>query len=220
MTKFNLTYVEMNPSESVIATVIWMHGLGADGHDFADIVPQLKLAGVRFIFPHAPIRPVSLNGGYPMRAWYDIHGLDFNSREDAVGIQDSAKLIDELIQREIESGIPAEKILLAGFSQGGALALYCGLRHPKKLAGIMALSAYLPQSKMLVQEASEANKRIPIFMAHGTQDNVVDVKLAEYSHERLQGLSYQVDFHYYPMAHSVCFEEIQTLADWVAKIIY
>lgn len=215
----NLSAVEINPSTKPEATIIWLHGLGADGHDFVDIVPQLNLPNVRFIFPHAPVRPITLNGGYPMRGWYDIYDLIDRSREDEIGVRESAELIDALIQREIDNGIPTEKILLAGFSQGCAMALYSGLRYPKKLGGILGLSGYLPLAKTLAAEASELNKTIPIFMAHGTQDQIVNVQFAEQSRDVLESLGYAINFHYYPMAHSVCADEVKAIAEWFRQTL-
>lgn len=214
MTSNILPFLEINSSKNPCASVIWLHGLGADGHDFVDLVPQLNLPDVRFVFPHAPVRPITLNNGFPMRAWYDIHGLNFGAREDETGVRESAKLVDQLIQQERDKGMPAEKIFLAGFSQGGAMALYCGLRYPKKLAGVLALSCYLPAAKNLVNEISDANKNIPIFMAHGIQDEIVNIKLAEYSRDCLQQLNYQIDFRIYPMAHSLCVDEVRDIAKW------
>lgn len=219
MTTNILPFVEINSSKNPCATVIWLHGLGADGHDFVDLVPQLNLPNVRFVFPHAPVRPITLNSGFPMRAWYDIHGLEFGTREDEEGVHASAKLIDQLIQQEIDNGMPAEKIFLTGFSQGGAMALYCGLRYPKKLAGILALSSYLPVAKTLAHEMSDVNKSIPIFMAHGTQDEIVNIKLAEYSRGFLQQLKYQIDFRIYHMAHSVCADEVRDIAKWIRQLM-
>lgn len=216
--KNKLAYFEVNSTAKAYATVIWLHGLGADGYDFVDIVPQLNLPNVRFVFPHAPVRPVSLNGGYPMRAWYDIYDLTNREREDEEGVRESAQQIDALIQQEITNGIPTEKIFLAGFSQGAAMALYCGLRYPKKLGGILALSGYLPIAKTLAAQASDANKNIPIFMAHGKQDQVVDVNFGERSRDVLEELNYKVDFNYYDMAHSLCVDEVKDIAKWLQTI--
>jgi phospholipase/carboxylesterase len=199
--------------------VIWLHGLGADGHDFEPIVPELGLElPVRFVFPHAPVRPVTINGGMAMRAWYDIMGFDRNAKEDAAGIRASAAAVTELIDHEIGRGIPAERIALAGFSQGGAIALHTALREPRALAGVLALSTYLPLANTLASERSAANAEIPIFMAHGTQDSVLPLALGESSRRALETLGYAVDWHAYPMPHSVCLEEIGAIGAWLAAL--
>jgi phospholipase/carboxylesterase len=222
MTKELLDFVETNPPGAANASVILMHGLGADGHDFASIVPQLNLTGklsVRFVFPHAPVRPITINAGYQMRAWYDILGFDKNQREDEKGIADSAMAIEALIEQEISRGIPTERIVLAGFSQGGAMALYCGLRYPRPLGGILALSTYLPIAKTLAAQANHANKSVPIFMAHGAQDPVLPLEWATITDETLKALGYKVDFHTYPMAHTVCADEVLDIKKWFEKIL-
>ncbi|MDN5937278.1 MAG: alpha/beta hydrolase [Salinisphaera sp.] len=199
------------------ASVIWLHGLGADGHDFEPIVPELGLpmdAGVRFIFPHAPVRPVTLNAGMAMRAWYDIAGLDPGSREDGDGITASTIEVQALIAAEVAAGIAPERMVLAGFSQGGALALHAGLRHPQPLAGLIGLSTYLPLRGELDQ-AHAANRATPVFMAHGSADPVLPQALGETSRDLLQGAGYTVEWHSYPMAHQVCLEEIQALGHWL-----
>lgn len=219
MSKLSLDCVEIAPKSTPTASIIWLHGLGADGHDFVDIVPQLGLSSVRFIFPHAPVRPITLNAGYPMRAWYDIHGLDRFAKEDEEGIRASAAMVNQLIQHEIAQGIPSDKIVLAGFSQGGAMALYSGLCYPQKLAGILALSCYLPLATQIAIEASAANKEIPVFMAHGSMDDIVNISLGEYSCQYLQNLGYNIEFHRYSMAHNVSLEEISDVAQWLKKIL-
>lgn len=215
-----LNIVELNPKGEPKISVIWLHGLGADGHDFVPIVTELNLpetAGIRFVFPHAPQRPVTLNNGYIMRAWYDIYP-DFGD-EDEVGIRVTQQQINDLIEQEIKRGIPAEKIILAGFSQGGAMALYCGLRYVHKLGGILALSTYLPLATQLVQEANMANQTIPIFMAHGRFDEIIYLNWAEQSLAFLQQHGYTVDFHVYAMAHQVCNEELQDIRNWLLRQI-
>lgn len=199
-------------------TVIWLHGLGADGHDFEPIVPELlrpDWPAIRFIFPHAPVQPVTINGGVRMRSWYDIVGVDLNAQQDEAGIRASAAFVGTLIQREIERGIPAERILLAGFSQGGAIVLTAGLRHTQRLGGIIALSTYLPLAWTLEAEAAPANRQTPIFMAHGTMDPVVALPRAEASRDALNAMAYPVEWHQYPMPHSVSIEEIRDLTKWL-----
>lgn len=217
-----LEFVEVNPSAKPTASIIWLHGLGADGHDFVNIVPELNLPkdlALRFVFPHAPVRPVTLNAGYEMRAWYDIKGLDAASRQDEVGIQESTQAIHGLIEKEKQLGIPVDRIILGGFSQGGAIALYCGLRYPQRLAGIMALSTYLPLSATLPQEISEANRDTSIFMVHGNDDQVLPLQWALGSRDILLELAYPVEFKIYPMPHSVCAEEIKDIANWIKKVL-
>jgi phospholipase/carboxylesterase len=211
----------INPQSDASAAIIWLHGLGADGHDFEAIVPELGLPdqhGVRFIFPHAPMRPVTINGGFVMRAWYDVLGPDFKSREDEAGIRASAKDLSELVEEQIRAGIPASRIVLAGFSQGGAMVLHTALRFPQRLAGVVALSTYLPLAATLEAEAGPANKDVPIWMAHGVSDNVIPFSYGEDSRNLLQRLQYQVDWHTYPMAHGVCTEEIRDLALWLREL--
>jgi phospholipase/carboxylesterase len=199
-------------------SIIWMHGLGADGHDFEPLVPQLLGPGspaIRFVFPHAPVRPVTVNNGYAMRAWYDIISIDRRAREDTAGIQSSGSAIDALIRAENQSGVPSERILLAGFSQGGAMALHTALRCPDRLAGVIALSCYLPRAGELAAERAEKNRDIPIFMAHGTQDPVVTFAFGEESRRHLAQLGYSVEWHPYPMPHSLCEAEVQDLKRWL-----
>lgn len=204
------------------ATVIWLHGLGADGHDFVPIVPELHLApnlAVRFIFPHAPHRPVTLNNGYVMRAWYDIKALALQAQEDAAGIHASEQLVRQLLQAELDAGIPAQRIVIAGFSQGGAIALQTALRYPQRLAGVMPLSTYLPLRDKLATEASAANRDLPIFMCHGRQDPVVPLQLGEHSRALLVSLGYAVDFRLYDMPHSVCAAEVSDIAAWLSRVL-
>ena len=214
-----LNAIELTTGEAPQLAVIWMHGLGADGHDFEPIVPELRLGiPVRFVFPHAPMRPVTINGGMAMRAWYDILGFDRHAKEDAAGIRASATAVGELIEREIERGIPSERIVLAGFSQGGAVALHTALREPRPLAGVLALSTYLPLAASLASERSAANAGVPIFMAHGTSDSVLPFSLGESSRRALEALGYVVDWRSYSMAHSVCLEEIGAIGAWLAAL--
>jgi phospholipase/carboxylesterase len=202
-------------------SVIWLHGLGASGHDFVPMVPELQLpdsAAIRFVFPHAPQRPVTINGGMVMSAWYDIVASEFDVCEDAAGIRHSQQQIEALIDHEIESGVPADHIVLAGFSQGGALALHTGLRYPRALAGIMVLSGYLPLAKCVADELSAANRAIPIFMAHGEHDPIVPLALAGESWQQLEALGYQPEWHCYEMQHSVCIEEIWDISRWLRTV--
>ena len=211
--------IEIQTASKPAASIIWLHGLGADGHDFEPIVPELKLAKpVRFVFPHAPVRPVTINQGMRMRAWYDI--LQFGGGpEDDAGIRASQRLAEELISKEKKKGLPAEKIVMAGFSQGGAIALQTALRYPERLAGVLALSAYLPQAASLQSERSPANQGIPIFMAHGRYDDIIPPRRADESRKLLEAAGYRVEWHEYPMPHSVCAEEIADIAAFLARIV-
>jgi phospholipase/carboxylesterase len=203
-------------------SVIWLHGLGADGHDFEPIVPELRLPsdhGVRFVFPHAPERPVTVNGGMRMRAWYDIAGVDLASKEDEEGISESTGIVEALIAREKELGVPASRIILAGFSQGGAVALHAGLRHAERLGGIMALSAYLLVADRLWDGMSAGNRLTPIFQAHGEQDPVVPMELAAYSRDRIAAVRPGPEWHTYSMPHSVCGEEIGDIRAWLVNTV-
>jgi len=215
-----LETIEIETGPSPRAAVIWMHGLGADGHDFEPIVPELGMPGagpgVRFVFPHAPMQPVTINGGAVMRAWYDVTG---DGRQDAAGIRSSQARVEALIARERARGVAARSIVLAGFSQGGAVALQTGLRHPERLAGILALSTYLPLPDTLAQEASKANRDIPIFMAHGTQDPLIPLSWAARSRDHLTSLGFAVEWREYPMPHSVCAEEIADVGRWLRAIL-
>ena len=214
-----LDAIEITTGDAPRLAVLWLHGLGADGHDFEPIVPELRLrVPVRFVFPHAPVRPVTINGGMAMRAWYDILGFDRRAKEDAAGIRASAAAVTELVGRELERGMPSERIVLAGFSQGGAIALHTALRSPTPLAGVLALSTYLPLAATLAGERSAANASIPLFMAHGTDDPVLPLELAETSRRALEALGYVVDWHAYPMAHSVCMEEVRTIGAWLEAL--
>jgi phospholipase/carboxylesterase len=217
-----LDCIEVTTNENPTAAVIWMHGLGADGSDFVPIVRELDLTGcpgIRFIFPNADSIPVTINGGYVMPAWYDILAMDLVRKEDEVGLRKSQKQIDALIEREIERGISAEKIVLAGFSQGCAMTLQTGLRFPQKLAGLMCLSGYLPIHSTVTAEHHPANKATPIFMAHGRGDGVVTIDRAEQSRDFLHALGYTIEWHEYLMQHSVCEEEITDIGHWLQRLL-
>ena len=220
-----LETIEIETGKNPAAAIIWMHGLGADGNDFVPIAHELDLPrapAIRFVFPHAPMRPVTINNGYVTRAWYDVSFDDLEGRSrsaDEQGVRESQAQISALIEREIKRGSAADKIVLAGFSQGGAIALQTGLRHNVKLAGVMALSTYLPLAESLPQEAAPANARTPIFMAHGTLDPIVPYLFGVNSKTFLAGLGYQVEWHEYPMQHSVCPQEIQDIAKWLTSIL-
>jgi phospholipase/carboxylesterase len=212
--------VETGPNPS--AAVIWLHGLGADGHDFEPIVPELVRPGeraLRFVFPHAPVRPVTLNNGYAMRAWYDIAALDRRTAEDEPGIRASQATIDALIRQENARGIASARIVIAGFSQGGAMALFAGIRYPEKLAGIMGLSCYLLLAPRLLPERNSANDATPIFLAHGSQDPVVAPMLGAEARRQLEAAGYQVQWHTYSMPHSVCPQEVADIATWLRSVL-
>lgn len=216
------TSVILEPLTPPTASVIWMHGLGADGNDFVPIVPELRLPAslsVRFIFPHAPMRPVTWNNGYVMRAWYDIKALGLRAEEDASGIHQSEQSIRRMIQHELDQGIVANKIVIAGFSQGGAMALQVALRYSQGLAGVMPLSTYLPLRDTLKDEANIANKDVPILMCHGKQDPVVPYELGDQSRRLLEEHGYTVDFRSYNMPHSVCAEEVMDISTWLQKVL-
>ncbi|HYN53399.1 MAG TPA: alpha/beta fold hydrolase [Methylotenera sp.] len=206
-------------SSKINASVIWLHGLGADGYDFEPIVHELNLPNVRFILPHAPDMAITRNNGYIMPAWYDVYGLTPISKEDDAGIRNSENYINTLIQLEIDKGIAAEKIVIAGFSQGGALALHTALRYPKKLAGVLALSTYLPLKSTLAAEANTANAKLPIFMAHGIFDDVITIESAKVSLATLQSSQYLVNWHEYSMAHSLCAQEIADIRDFLQQVL-
>lgn len=200
--------------------VIWLHGLGADGNDFAPIVPQLLRPGwpgIRFVFPHAPVRAVTINAGMRMRAWYDIRSMSIEQRADEAGVRESIAALESLIAREHERGIGPERIILAGFSQGGAIVLATALRHAHAIAGVMALSTYLPLAAQTASEATAAGRATPIFMAHGSHDPVVPLALGEHSRDALRALGVALDWHTYPMPHAVCAEEIADIATWLDR---
>jgi phospholipase/carboxylesterase len=217
-----LPSIELETAPNPTASVIWLHGLGADGNDFVPIVPELRLPEslrVRFVFPDAPVRAVTINNGMRMRAWYDISAADLTNRADLAGVRESQAQLEALIERENARGMPSEHVVLAGFSQGGAIALYTGLRHGERLAGIMALSSYLIAPDKLAVEASAANRNVPIFMAHGTADPVVHFQWGEASKRMLEAAGYAVRWHSYRMEHSVCLEEVQAIGAWLTKIL-
>jgi phospholipase/carboxylesterase len=214
--------IVIEPPATADASVIWLHGLGADGHDFEPVVSQLQAAvtqSTRFVFPHAPMQPVTINGGMLMRAWYDILDMQIERRVDAEGVARSAAIVDELISAQRSAGIEAKRIVLAGFSQGGAIALHVGLRHTDRLAGIMALSTYLAVREALTEEISAANRDVPIFLAHGSQDPVVPLSASEDSRVLLRSLGYSVQCNTYPMPHSVCAEELRDISCWLEDVL-
>ena len=215
-----LDSVEIETGANPERSVVWLHGLGADGNDFVPIVPELDLPGaaIRFVFPHAPMQPVTINAGMVMRAWYDISDAAIR-REDERGVRASQALVEALVGREKSRGTPASRLVLAGFSQGGAIALQTGLRHPERLAGVMALSSYLPLADQLAAEAAGANRNVPIFMAHGTEDPIVVPARAMRSRETLEGLGYTVEWHEYRMPHSVCAEEVADISAWLRRVL-
>jgi len=212
-----LPAIVIEPQRPADAAVIWLHGLGADGYDFEPIVPQLGLEdlAIRFILPHAPTRPVTINNGYVMRAWYDITAPDLSQGQDAEGTRESERQIQAWIRHQLDDGIGSERILLAGFSQGGAIALHTGLRYPQTLGGILALSTYLPLADTVADERHAANSGIPIFMAHGNGDPVIPIVHAQRSREWLVALGHEVEWHEYTMAHSVCPAEIEAIGGWI-----
>jgi phospholipase/carboxylesterase len=217
-----LPAVELQTHPAPSASVIWLHGLGADGYDFVPVVRELEALGAppaRYVFPHAPTMPVTINGGYVMRAWYDILGNDLVQREDERGIRTSQSLVEALIARESERGLPSARIVLAGFSQGGAIALQTGLRQPAPLAGLLALSTYLPLAATVAQERSAANAATPVFMAHGTSDPVVPMARGAASRDALQAMGYSVEWHEYAMPHSVCEDEIRDIARFLERVL-
>jgi len=220
-----LETIEIETGKNPAAGVIWLHGLGADGNDFVPIVDELGLDGapaIRFVFPHAPMRAVTINNGMVMRAWYDVSLGDLEGnprRADEQGVRESQAQITALIERETQRGVGPERIVLAGFSQGGAVALQTGLRHPRKLAGVMALSCYLPLAESLPREAAAANRATPIFMAHGVYDPLVPIAAAAGSMTYLTGLGYRVEWRQYPMPHSVCPQEIEDIGAWLRRIL-
>jgi phospholipase/carboxylesterase len=218
-----LECIEIVTGADPSSSVIWLHGLGADGHDFEPVVEALDLSGlapIRFVFPHAPFRPVTINGGMTMRAWYDVLSLDFGSRRtDEEGIRTSARQLEDLIRRENGRGVDDGRIVLAGFSQGGAIALHAGLRHPQPLAGIMALSTYLPLASNLAAEASAANRGVPIFMAHGQGDTVIPFQFGSSCARMLQAAGYALEWHDYFMEHGVAPEELRDISTWLRRVL-
>ncbi len=217
-----LPALELETGAQPTHSILWMHGLGADGNDFVPIIHELELppdTAIRFIFPHAPKQPVSINQGFIMRAWYDIKHANLNHYEDEAGIRSSQHAITAMIERENQRGISSTNIVLAGFSQGGVMALQVGLRHPDKLGGIMALSSYLPLAHTLAKEAHNANISTSIFMAHGSYDPIVPILLAKTSRQQLVEAGYQVEWHEYPMEHSVCAEELADISKWLRQVL-
>jgi phospholipase/carboxylesterase len=218
----SLDAIELQTRPDPDATVVVLHGLGADGYDFVPIVKELETLGVppaRFVFPHAPTMPVTINGGYVMRAWYDILGTDLVRREDEAGLRSSQAAIEALLGREMARGIAPGRIVLAGFSQGGAVTLQAGLRQTEPLAGLVVLSSYLPLAAQAAAERHEASRSVPIFMAHGTQDPVVPLARGTAARDQLQQLGYAVEWHEYPMPHSVCAEEVEAIAAFLRRVL-
>ena len=222
-----LDCIEIDPpsadsSSGARASVVWLHGLGDSGHGFAPIAEELRLPpelGLRFVFPNAPVRPITINGGMEMRGWYDIREIDLRHEEDVEGLRESQALVEELLRRELDSGVQPHRLLLAGFSQGGAIALQTALRFPEPLAGVLALSTYLTLPDLLEAESSEANRELPIFQAHGTYDPIIPVDAARASKERLEQAGRIVDWREYPMEHSLCAEELTHLRDKIIALL-
>ena len=215
-----LDCIERETGPAPAWSIVWLHGLGADGHDFAPIVPELvrrDWPALRFVFPHAPVRPVTINNRVPMRAWYDIVDIDLANRADETGVAESMVQVEALVAREVERGVPRSRVVLAGFSQGGAVALASALRSAGPLGGIVALSTYVPSANKARDALVEGAARAPVFMAHGSQDPVVPFQAGLQSAELLRGLGFEVDWHAYPMPHSVCAEEIRDLGNWLTQ---
>jgi phospholipase/carboxylesterase len=217
----SLEAIELETGPQPSASVLWLHGLGADGTDFVPVVDALDLPArpIRFVFPHAPMRAVTINQGYVMRAWYDIVSTDLERRADERGVRESQQLVEGLIERERGRGVAAERIVLAGFSQGGAIALQTGLRHAERLGGIMALSCYVPLAATVEAERTAASGAVPIFMAHGTHDPVIPLRLARESRDLLRAAGYDVSWHEYPMEHSVSPEEVEAIGAWLRRVL-
>lgn len=222
MTSSTLETIQVDTGPNPTISVIWLHGLGASGDDFVPIVRELDLPGlpaIRFIFPHAPTMPVTVNNGYVMRAWYDIVGADLSRREDEAGLRASQVMVEQLIAQEQARGVPAERIVLAGFSQGCAMTLQTGLRHPEKLAGLLCLSGYLPIHTTVAAERHPANQQTPVFLAHGRTDQVIPIARAEQSRDMLKSLGYPVEWHEYMMPHSVCQDEVEDIGAWMRRVL-
>lgn len=218
----SLEVIEAQTGEQPVATILIMHGLGADGRDFVPVAEQLDLSSVgpvRFLFPNAPVIPVTINGGYQMPAWYDILGANLTAGQDEKGMRQTQAAINQLIDREVARGMPASRIVVVGFSQGCAMALMTGLRYPERLAGIMGLSGYLPLAHTVAAERSPANEGLPVFLAHGKHDGVVPLAAATATREALMGMGYPVDWHAYEMEHSVCMEEIADMNQWLLRVL-
>jgi len=217
-----LPCVELETGAHPDASVVWLHGLGADGNDFVPIVEEMKLPetlSIRFVFPHAPVRPVTINNGFPMRAWYDIYAADLANRADVLGVAQSQQQVEALIAREKARGVSAARIVVAGFSQGGAIALHTGVRHAERLGALVGLSTYLPMADRLATDAAAANRDVPIFMAHGTMDPVVRPEWGDASRRALQSAGYAVEWHTYPMPHSVVWEEIEAIRAFFTRVL-
>jgi phospholipase/carboxylesterase len=222
MTSSTLETIQVDTGPNPTASVIWLHGLGASGDDFVPIVRELDLTGlpaIRFIFPHAPTMPVTVNNGYVMRAWYDIIGADLTRREDEKGLRASQAMVEALIAQEKARGVPAARIVLAGFSQGCAMTLQTGLRHPEKLAGLLCLSGYVPLHTTIAAERVAANQQTPVFLAHGRGDQVIPIIRAEQSRDLLKSLGYDVEWREYQMPHSVCQEEVEDIGAWFRRVL-
>src|SRR3990167_8764281 len=216
----SLEFLTIEPKQPAKISVIWLHGLGADGHDFYSLVPELHLpqeTAIRFIFPHAPVRKITMNSNMPMRGWYDIYSLESFALEDQAGIEQSQQLIIEFIEQEKQRGMRSNQIVLAGFSQGGAMSLYTGLRYPEPLAGILALSCYLPLPHHFSPKQHSANAKVPILMAHGIYDPLLPIQLAEQTYQYLKNLKYPIGWHQYPMEHQVCTDEIRDITRWLTE---
>ena len=217
-----LETIEYETAPNPTASIIVLHGLGADGNDFVPIAQELDLSRigpVRFVFPSAPVRPITLNGGYKMRAWYDIAGLELARREDEAGLRESQAQVNDLIERERARGVAANRVVLAGFSQGCAMTFMAGLRYPERLAGLLGMSGYLPLAALTAAERAPANADVPIFQAHGTADPMIQIGRAEASRDALVALGYAVEWHTYPMPHSVCAEEIAAMNRWLLRVL-
>ncbi len=213
-----LETIIIETSQPIKHSVIWLHGLGADGHDFAPIVPELDSPNSRFIFPHAPNKAITMNKGYEMRAWFDLFGLSLQHHQDEAGMRDMQKSIEAIIANEVAQGVSEKNIVLAGFSQGGAMALFTALRYPTRLAGVLALSTYVSLKEKLLDEATAANKNMPILMAHGRFDSIITLDTCLVSRRLLESLDYPLEWHEYPMAHSVCAEEIDDISRFLNKV--
>jgi phospholipase/carboxylesterase len=219
----HLDNIELNPDQSPIGSVLWLHGLGADGHDFVPIVPELHLpmqCPLRFIFPHAPLQPVTRNNGYVMRAWFDMAEIAIDMHVDEKGIARSVALINERIEQELNRGISPSHIVLAGFSQGGVIALHAGLRYPQKLGGIISLSSALPALDIVLKEKNPSNTQTPIFIAHGTNDDVLPIDFGKMSAQQLKNHGYSITWQEYNMGHSVCSQEIHDLSQWLSYLVF
>ncbi len=218
----NLETIELHPAGDAVASVIILHGLGADGTDFLPMCEQLDLAAigpVRYLLPRAPVRPVTINGGHRMRAWYDVLGAQLDKREDETGLRATRRQVQQLIDREVARGIPARRIVLGGFSQGCAMTLLAGLRYPQRLAGLLGMSGYLPLAASTAADRHAANADVPVFLAHGQRDGVIGLDRAVASRDALAKLGYRVDWHEYPMEHSVCMEEVEAINAWLRRVL-